>query len=53
MFAMKNTLARINIRLDTTEKKIIELEDKTSVIKSSLEVKKQSPSLVLITGNKF
>lgn len=44
---MKNTLDRLNKRLETTEEKILELEDKTSVIRTLPEVQKQSSSLVL------
>lgn len=50
MFKMKDTLDRI-IRVDTMEIKIMELE--TSVVKTSLKVQKQSPSLVWITGSKY
>lgn len=44
---MKNTLDRRNSRQSTTEEKIIELEDKTSVVRTLPEVQKQSSSLVL------
>lgn len=47
LLEMKNTLDRLNNRLSTTKEKIIELEDKTSVVRTLPEVQKQSSSLVL------
>ena len=47
LLEMKNTFDRLNRRLETTEEKILELEDKTSVIRTLPEVQKQSSSLVL------
>lgn len=52
IFEMKDTLDRIIIRLNTMEVKIMEPEE-TSVVKTSLKVQKQRPSLVLNPSSKY